>query len=361
MDYTLFLLFVFGIVLGFGGAYLWFVRQNIQLQLENDQLKNGEARLQHSFENLVNQTLEVKSKKFDEQVQSTLRPFRVEMSNLKQSVDQSSKERFSLKEQIERIGTQANHLAEALTTRPKMRGNWGEVVLQNMLEDLGMRKDKDYKLQASIKGEDSQRLAPDIILYLPENKHLIIDSKTSLISYEKYIAEKDEPNKKLFLNEFIKATKSHIDGLAGKKYHDSADMRTPDFTLLFMPIEGAYITALTEEQRLFKYGWERKIVIVSPSTLFATLQTVSSLWRLEKQNKNAEEIARQGGRLYDKFHGFLQNINDIGAQLDRAQKSHEKALNQLSTGKDNLIKQADKLKELGARTSKQKPSLDYEQ
>lgn len=305
-----------------------------------------------AFENLAHKALEEHSNKAGTQIASQLEPFRRDMANLQQSVIDSTKERFSLKEQIEQIGQQANNLADALTSQPKIRGNWGEVVLQKMLEDSGLREGKDYEKQASLKGDEGQRLLPDIKLCLPEGKHIIIDSKLSLLSYQNYVEETGEPQKAHFA-EFVRSTRKHVDDLASKNYPHAREIESPDFTMMFMPIEGAFVSLMQGESNLQKYAWDKKIVITSPSILFAMLQTVASLWRLDSQNKNSDEIARLGGALYDKIASFDNDMKKLGSQLEVATKTFDDTHRKLSSGKGNILSRTEKLQELGARTSKQ--------
>ena len=335
-----------------GAAAIWLI------------LSKAQQSIQIIFENLANKILDQKAEKFDaqteKQINNMLSPFRRDMENLKNSVDQSSKERFSLKEEIQRIGSQANNLANALKAAPKTRGNWGEILLEKILEDSGLRKNHDYILQGTGLGlkheETGQPVRPDVIIKLPENKQLIVDSKLSLVHYEAFYAEQKEDQRKELLNQFLKSTRKHADDLAQKHYQGTRGLHAPDFVLMFMPIEGAYLLAMIEDPQLHSYALNKKIVIVSPSTLFATMQTVASLWRLQQQNQNADEIARQGGALYDKIASFIDDMKKLGQQIQTAQNSHDSALRKLSSGRGNIISQTEKLKQLGARTSKQLPS-----
>lgn len=295
----------------------------------------------------------------NKQIQSTLEPFRRDMENLQKSVTDSSKEKYSLTAQIEKIGSQANNLADALTHTPKIRGNWGEVVLQKMLEDSGLRQDKDYKLQNTLKGAENETLRPDVVLNLPEDKNIIIDSKLSLISYKNHVEEEKQPYKQNYLKDFYASTKKHIDALANKNYPNAKGIESPDFTIMFMPIEGAFISLMQGNSELQKYAWDKKIVLAAPSILFAMLQTVASLWRLNIQNKNAGEIARLGGSLYDKIAQFDSEMVELGNRLGRVHSDFEATHKKLSTGRGNILTRTETLREIGAKTTK-KLNLDEE-
>ena len=343
-----------------GKAFHKASQESAVLRTQNEHLTGDKSR----FESLANDILDKKTEKFDrqakEQIGHALAPFQRDLDNLKKSVDQSTMEKFSLKQQIEQIGQHADNLATALKSSPKARGNWGEIVLERVLEESGLRKGHEYSLQGSGAGlkheETGQRLQPDVIIHLPEKKHLIIDSKLSLVSYEAYYTAPSDEERRDHLKKFLAATKKHIQDLEQKRYQDS-QLAAPDFVMLFMPIEGAYMLALSEDASLHKYAWDRKIVMVSPSTLFAMLRTVSSLWRLQKQNQNADEIARQGGALYDKISRFVESLDDLGQRLNQAQGSYDEARKRLATGRGNILEQTERLKQLGANTSKQ---LDHE-
>ncbi len=338
-------------------------QENASLRTANEHLTHDHTR----FENLANQILDKKSEKFDkeakEQIQNALAPFNNEIKNLKESVRDSSNKSFSLREEILRIGAHADNLASALKSSPKTRGNWGEIVLERMLEEAGLRKDRDYITQASGLGlkheETGQTLRPDVIVKLPESKSLIIDSKLSLVSYEDYCAASDEAARGDHLRKFLAASKRHIQELEQKRYQD-IPLGAPDFVMMFMPIEGAYMLALSEDPALHKYAWDKKIVMVSPTSLFATLQTVASLWRLQKQNQNADEIARQGGALYDKVAAFVKDLEGLGTRISQAQISYDETMKKLSTGGGNILSRTEKLRRLGARTAKQLPEINQE-
>jgi DNA recombination protein RmuC len=278
-----------------------------------------------------------------------------------ESFGHQAKEQYSLKTEIERIvkvneqmQSKTDSLTKALRGDVKAQGNWGEVMLERILEESGLRKGIDYTVQASgmgLRGAEYNIVRPDVIVNLPERKHIIIDSKVSLVAYERYCSEADETLKQAHLREFLKSVKAHVDGLEQRRYQNVEALGTPDFVLMFMPIEGAYSLAIQQNHELHSYAWGKKIVIVCPATLFATLRTIASLWRIELQNQNAQEIARVGGGLYDKFVGFVEDMQAIGIQIDKLHKVYDQARNKLNEGKGNLINRVEKLKDLGAKTS----------
>ncbi len=337
---------------------------------QHQHIKKAEEILINKFENISNKIFEEKNQKFKMQSQESLdamlRPLREKISDFEKKITDSfgnqAKEHFSLKEQIkniveinEKMTLQAQELANALKGDSKKQGDWGEIMLEKILEDSGLRKGDDYILQASglkLRNEDNKLQKPDVIINLPENKHIIIDSKVSLTHYERYFSENDENIRPIHLKKFLLSIKKHIEDLEKRRYQDTEKLGTPDFVLMFIPIEAAYILALQENKEIQNYAWNKKVVIVCPSTLFATLRTIASVWRLELQNKNAQEIAKQGGLLYDKIEGFIKDMQDLGKQLDTTSKTYHNAMNKLSSGKGNILSKTEKLKELGAKTSK---------
>ncbi|MDE3060751.1 MAG: DNA recombination protein RmuC, partial [Pseudomonadota bacterium] len=245
-------------------------------------------------------------------------------------------------------------LTKALRGDVKAQGNWGEVMLERILEESGLRKGEDYVLQGEamgLSGEDGGRQRPDVIIKLPDDKHVIIDAKVSLTAYERYCADGDESH----LRDFLKSVRNHVAGLESKRYQDNDKLNTPDVVMLFMPVEGAFALAMQQDRELHQYAWGKRIVIVSPTMLFANLRTIASLWRIERQNRYAYEIADQGGRLYDKFVGFIEDMQLIGRQMSGLHKSYDSAMNKLSEGRGNLVGSVEKLKSLGAKASKSLP------
>ena len=271
-------------------------------------------------------------------------------------------ERNSLKGEIKalvtlnkQISEEANNLAKALKGDSKKQGNWGEIILEKVLERSGLQKGSEYEMQVSMTSEDGKRVQPDAIIYLPDKKHIVIDAKVSLVAYEAFVNAPTDEEREKNLQAHVISVKNHIKGLSEKNYQALGQLNTPDFVLLFMPIESSFSLAVQADNELFNYAWERKIVIVSPSTLLATLRTIASIWKQERQTRNAIEIAKQSGELYDKFVGFLTDLVEVGKKMDATKKSYEEAMNKFSTGKGNLIRRAETIKELGAKTTKDIP------
>ena len=342
---------------------------NKSLQVE---LEKTENKLQNEFRNIANVIFEDFSNKFtaqsEKKIGDLLNPLRERIVDFQKLVTDSfttqGKEQHSLKNVIEKIVLQTDGLTKALKGDVKAQGNWGEIMLERILEESGLRRDEDYILQGvglGLSNAEGGRLQPDVIVKLPENKHIIIDAKVSLTAYERYCNEVDELARQVQVKEFIKSIKSHVNGLEQKRYQDIEKLGTPDFVMMFLPIEGAYSLAIQADSELHQYAWHRKIVLVCPATLFATLRTISSLWRIERQNLNAQEIARQGGALYDKFHGFVIDMESIGKNINTLQKSYESANNKLYTGKGNLISQTEKLRKMGVKTAKSLPEVSDEE
>ncbi len=253
------------------------------------------------------------------------------------------------------MAREATNLTNALKGETKTMGNWGEIILESILEKSGLVRGREYTVQETRISDEGKKLQPDVIIYLPENKCIIIDSKVSLIAYEKYVSC-DNDNEKLFaLREHIASIKKHIKELSAKNYQNIYNITTLDFVLLFMPVEPAFSLAVQNDMELFNEAFEKNIVIVSPTTLLATLRTIQSLWRQEKQNINAIEIARQTGALYDKFQGLINDLIELGKRMNTMQNSYENAMKKLYTGKGNLIGSVENIKKLGAKTSKSLP------
>ena len=246
-------------------------------------------------------------------------------------------------------------MTKALKSDTKKQGNWGEVVLERILEDSGLIKNQEYFLQETGRNEDGSLIRPDVVIQLPQEKYLIIDSKVSLTAYHDFISSEDPREKEIALKKHIESIKNHVKELNEKNYPSMNKLDIPDFVLMFMPIESAFALAVQTDPSLFNFAWEKKIVIVSPTTLLATLKTIESIWRQEKQTRNALEIAEQGGKLYDKFVGFLGDLEKIGVNIDRASEAYRDAHKKLSSGRGNILGQVEKMKTLGAKTSKNIP------
>ncbi|HEX8516121.1 MAG TPA: DNA recombination protein RmuC [Bacteroidia bacterium] len=333
------------------------------------ELENVHKRYSTEFEVIANKILEEKSVKFTEQNRSNLdiilNPLKENIKAFEEKVEKAYKaesdERIVLKTEIknlielnQRISDEANNLAKALKGDNKKQGNWGEIILEKVLERSGLVKEQEYRTQFSTNNSEGKRIQPDAVIMLPDNKHIIVDAKVSLIAYEAFVNCHTEDDKERFIREHLASVRSHVKLLSDKDYHSSSDFNTPDFVLLFIPIESSFSVAVQADQELFSYAWDRKIVIVSPSTLLATLRTIASLWKQERQTKNVMEIARQGGELYDKFVGFLEDMQKIERSIEASSKAYSDAVNKLSTGSGNIVKRIQNIKELGAKTNKDK-------
>lgn len=321
------------------------------------------------FSNIANKILDEKSAKFTLQNQTNLdnilNPLKANIKSFEEKVDKVYKvealERselkgviFQLMDQSKQIQTDANNLTKALKGDNKKQGNWGEVILERVLESSGLVKDREYRTQTSLNNADGARLQPDVVIDLPDHKNLIVDAKISLVAYEKMVSAESEEEKITFLKQHIASVKAHIDGLASKNYQNLYQINSPDFVLLFMPIESTFSITIQADTELFNYAWNKKVVIVSPTTLLATLRTIASIWKVDRQNKNVFEIAEEAGALYDKFVGFLEDMDKIGKHIGMTQKAHEDAFKKLQYGSGNLIGKVEKIKKLGAKTKSTK-------
>jgi DNA recombination protein RmuC len=251
------------------------------------------------------------------------------------------------------ISTEASNLTKALKGDNKKQGNWGEVILEKVLERSGLVRDREYRVQASLNNPDGSRLQPDVIIDLPDDKHLIIDSKVSLIAYERLVNCETEEERKLYSKAHVESLRNHVHGLSSKSYHDLYQVDSPDFVLLFVPIESSFSFAVQLDADLFSDAWDKRVVIVSPSTLLATLRTIASIWKQERQNRNVLEIARLSGAMYDKFVGFMADMESIGKNINQTQSVYNSAFNKLVEGNGNLTRTAEKIKGLGAKANKQ--------
>ncbi len=327
-----------------------------------------EAKLQ--FENLANKILEEKTLKFTEQNQQNLKnilnPLQEKITDFEKKVENTHKESIDyhaalrqqilgLKEMNLQMSKETLNLTKALKGDSKIQGNWGELVLERVLEKSGLEKGREYEIQKSFTTEEGNRVQPDVIINLPDGKKMIIDYKVSLTAYEKYITGEADEQTSSFLKEHVNSLKRHVEQLGSKNYQHLYQMESPDFVLLFIPIEPAFAIALNEDTQLYNKAFERNIVIVTPSTLLATLRTIDSMWTNQKQQENAYEIARQAGALYDKFDGFVTDLVKIGKKMDEAKTEYEGAMNKLVDGKGNLITSVQKLKIMGAKAKKSLP------
>lgn len=293
--------------------------------------------------------LHTKLREFEQKVDEVYRTEAAERNSLRGEI----KNLVELNQQISR---EASNLALALKGDTKKQGNWGELILEKVLEFSGLRKDQEYKLQVSLRDDHGARLQPDAIIYLPESKHIIVDAKVSLVAYDRFVSSQSDDERSAALLDHVASVKRHIKELSDKDYSSLAELDSPDFTLLFMPIESSFGLAIQADNELFAYAWDRKIVIVSPSTLLATLRTISSIWKQERQTRNALEIADRAGKMYDKFVGFFDDLTVVGKKMDDAKSGYVEAMKKLSTGPGNLVRQSEQLKDMGAKATKQLPS-----
>lgn len=325
---------------------------------------NLKTQIKTEFKNIANEIVKEQSKDFSEHNQNILKPFKNQLESFEKTIQDQMKDSISkaagFKEQIEQlknlnqqISQEANNLTNALKGDIKFQGNWGELILEKVLENSGLEKGLEYKIQVSLINSDDDRIQPDAIVYLPEDKHIIIDSKVSLVAYEKYVNADNDIDRQINIKAHLTSLKSHIRLLSDKKYQTAEGISTPDFILLFIPIEASFGVAVKEDIELFNYAWNKNVVIVSPSTLLATLKTVASLWKQEKQNKNVLKIAEESGKLYDKFVGFVCDLEKIERSLDKTVKEFSDAHKKLHSGKGNILTRIEKIKELGAKTTKQ--------
>ncbi len=332
-----------------------------------ESLNEAKEALTSQFKNLANEILEDKSKRFTEQnaasLDALLKPLQTKLTEFKEQVSNSygneARERFALKSEIERLANlnlrmsdETRSLTQALKGDSKVQGNWGELVLESILESSGLRKGEEYLVQDSHTQTDGSRLQPDVVVKLPEGRSLVVDSKVSITAYARHAQTTDPIVAEQELAAHIQSLRQHIQGLSGKNYSSLYGVGSVDFVLMFVPIEPAFLLALKTAPNLYQEALAKNIVLVCPSTLMATLRTVAHLWRQDHQNRNALEIAKQCGTLYDKFVGFVDDLEKLGQRLDQAQTSYHNAFNKLKSGKGNLIRTAEKVRELGVKPSK---------
>jgi DNA recombination protein RmuC len=344
---------------------LW--ERNKEQKQEVEQLQE---KFTKEFENLANKILEEKTSKFTEQnkenLVNLLNPLQEKIQLFEKKVEDTHKESIdyhaALRQQIvgltamnEQMSKETLNLTKALKGDSKMQGNWGELILERVLEKSGLEKDREYFVQASFVNEEGNRVFPDVVINLPDGKKMIVDSKVTLTAYERYINEEDDDLKAQHLKEHVLSINRHVEQLSNKNYHDLYEIESPDFVLLFIPIESAFAIALNEDTNLYNKAFEKNIVIVTPSTLLATLRTIDSMWTNQKQQENALEIARQAGALYDKFHGLWTDLITVGKKLDDAKSGYSDAMNKLIDGSGNLINRVENLKKMGAKAKKSLP------
>jgi DNA recombination protein RmuC len=337
---------------------------------QKEEVEKLQEKFTKEFENLANKILDEKSSKFTEQnkenMKNILTPLQEKIQLFEKKVDDTHKESIdhhaTLRQQIinlsalnAQMSKETLNLTKALKGDSKMQGNWGELVLERVLEKSGLEKDREYYVQQSHTNEEGQRVFPDVVINLPDGKKMIVDSKVSLTAYEKYINEEDDSLRNGYLKEHVNSIKRHVEQLGDKNYQDLYQIESPDFVLLFIPMEPAFAMALNEDTTLYNKAFEKNIVIVTPSTLLATLRTIDSMWANQKQQENAFEIARQAGALYDKFEGFVTDLIKIGKKIDESKTEYGFAMNKLVEGKGNLITSVEKLKKMGAKAKKALP------
>src|ERR1043165_8649741 len=346
--------------------------ENLRQKLTDQkaELEQLNQKFTKEFENLANRILDEKSQKFTEQNRNNLdvilNPFKERLKEFEQKVDQAYKtestERITLKTEIKnlidlnkQISEEANNLATALKGDNKQQGNWGEVVLEKILERSGLNEGTEYRTQLTSTNMNGDKIRPDVVIFLPDNKHIVVDSKVSLIAYSACVNATTEEDRLKYLKQHIDSLRSHVKLLSDKGYQTASGLESPDFTLLFVPIESSFSLAVQGDSELFNFAWDKKIVIVSPSTLLATLRTIASIWKQERQTRNAMEIAEEGGKLYDKFVGFYEELVKVGKKMDDAKIDYSEAMKKLYDGTGNLVRRAEKMRELGAKSTKQLP------
>lgn len=345
-----------------------FKAQRERLSEQEKTIQEIQQKFQLEFQNIANKLLDEKSQKFVEANRANLdvllNPLKENIKAFEEKVDKvynmEAAERNTLKGVItqlmdlnKQISEEATNLTKALKGDSKKQGNWGEVILERVLERSGLVRDREYRMQASLTTEDGTRFQPDVIIDLPDDKHIVIDSKVSLIAYERLVNAESEDDRKLYSKAHVESIRGHMLGLSSKNYHDLYQINSPDFVLLFVPIESSFSFAVQIDGELFSDAWDKRVVIVSPSTLLATLRTIASIWKQERQNRNVLEIARLSGAMYDKFVGFVGDMENIGKNIKTTQSAYENALNKLTEGNGNLTVTADKIKKLGAKANKQ--------
>ncbi|TKC00627.1 DNA recombination protein RmuC [Pedobacter cryophilus] len=344
-----------------------FNAQQERLQEQKAFVEESQIRFKTEFENVANQVLKAKTAEFTEvnkaNLDLLLNPLKENIKAFEDKVEKvyksESDERNVLKGEItkmmelnKQISDDAANLTKALKGDNKKQGNWGEMVLDKLLEGSGLIEGTNYSKQSSFIAEDGSRLLPDVVIFLPDEKHIVIDSKVSLVAYEKLVNAEDE-EREGFIKQHINSIKTHIGGLSGKNYQDLYQINSPEFVLLFIPIESSFAIAVQHDQELFDFAWNKRVVIVTPSTLLATLKTVASIWKQEQQTRNAIDIATKAGALYDKFVGFVSDLQEVGKSIDKSQKVYGEAMGKLTTGNGNLVNRVENLKKLGAKATKE--------
>ncbi len=341
-----------------------------KLHAQKEEIRILYEKMNVEFKNLANEILEEKTKKFTEQnrenIDAILKPLSEKIKDFEKKVDnayvEETKQRFSLKEEVRKlaelnlkVSEETKNLTRALKGESKTQGNWGEMILESILDKSGLVKDRQYFVQQNRKDEEGKSLRPDVVVEYPGERYVIIDSKVSLTAYERYFSSEDKQEQEKHLSEHLNSLKTHILSLSKKNYQELYDVKTLDFVMLFMPVEPAYLVAIEKDPELWNFAYERRILLMSPTNLIAALKMISSLWRQESQNRNAREIAKKSGELLDKFYSLLDDLVDVGNKLKSTQKSYDDSMNKLNTGKGNLMKRAKDIEQLGARPLKSAP------
>ena len=331
-------------------------------------LQDARNQLTHQFQALAQDILEEKSRRFSEQNQTALgqmlEPLRSRLQEFQGKVETAyvseSKDRSALAEQVrqlmglnQQLNQRASDLTRALTSQNKAQGNWGELVLERVLEASGLRRGQEYEVQESHVREDGTRAQPDVVIHLPEGRHLVVDAKMSLNAYLDHVNADDEVSREAATRRHLDSVRAHIKGLSEKSYQDLYGIKSLDFVLMFIPVEPAFMLATSQDAELWQDAWKRNVLLVSPSTLLFVVRTVAHLWRQEQQTRNAQDIARRGAELYDKFVGFAEALEQVGSRLQQAQKAYDDAHKRLASGRGSLVRQAEMLRELGVKPSKQ--------
>jgi len=347
----------------------FYIAEKEKLIEQKASLEQNQEKFNKDFELIANKILEEKSTKFIEQNRTNLdiilNPLKENIKAFEDKVEKvykaESDERNTLKgvisllmDQSKQIQEDANNLTKALKGDTKKQGNWGEVILEKVLERSGLVRDQEYRIQASHTSAEGGRYQPDVVIDLPDDKHLVVDAKVSLVAYERSVSAETEEEREGHVKAHLASIKNHIQELSAKNYQDLYKINSPDFVLLFVPIESSFSIAVQKDAELFNFAWDRKVVIVSPSTLLATLRTIASMWKQERQNRNVFEIAEQAGFLYEKFVGFLKDMEDIGRHIGSTQKAYDGAFNKLKEGSGNMINKIENLKKLGAKVKNNK-------
>ena len=346
-----------------------------KLEVQKTDIELLQKRLTAEFENIAHKILKERTDDFTvanhKNINEILNPLKEKIQLFEQKIDDTYekelRDKLSLREEVRkltelnaRVSEEANNLTKALKGDIKKQGNWGEIILERVLERSGLTKGREYEREEVIEGADSSVQRPDVIIHLPDNKHIVVDSKVSLVAYERFVSAENEERQLISLKEHVNSIRNHVKLLSDKNYQQAHNINTPDFVLMFIPIEASFSVAVQDDGELFAYAWERKIVIVSPTTLLATLRTISSIWKQENQTRNAQEIARLSGALYDKFIGFTEDMLRIKTNIDRASASYDDAIKKMKDGSGNIIRTAEKIKELGAKTGNKSLSASFE-